>query len=117
MSYSCTIGRDGRLYVFKSEKGSKVRVKNIYANKCPSGQLKECKKLCNKKSPHRKANPPCSKKNTVFTNNKEIKDYCKSKVKGSYSRKDRAKIAAKANLKLLKNKRNSELKQTITFAT
>lgn len=116
MSYTCTVGKDGRLYVFKIENGSKVRTKNIYANKCPRKQLQKCKTLCySDNTPYRKVKTPCRFQKTVFTNKDEVKKYCKSRVKGDYSVSKRKKIAAEANKRLQEEKTDTKLLQTIKF--
>lgn len=91
--YTCTKGKDGRLYVFKiNENGKKVRTKNEFVKQCGI-KIPECKRLCNKTSPAKKINTPCMKKKGLFLNKLEVKDYCKHKPAGDYSRKDRQKIA------------------------
>lgn len=97
IEYSCTKGKDGKLYVFKKVAGSpKRRTKNEDVKYCNGFQIEPCKRLCSAKSPKspsRKANLPCKKKKAVFTNKKEVGDYCKSKVRGDYRRRDRQQIA------------------------
>ncbi|HSW76359.1 MAG TPA: hypothetical protein VLG50_04915 [Candidatus Saccharimonadales bacterium] len=120
MSYTCTVGKNNVLYVFKiKENGSKVRTKNIYASQCPRKEIKNCKQLCSNKSVHKKLKTPCRKQRTVFTNQKEVKTFCKSKVKGDYPTYKRQEMADKAN-KLLQEELKEyqdELKQMVTFKT
>jgi hypothetical protein len=115
--YTCTKGKDGRIYVFSINKqGKKHRVKNIYADKCKKKQLIKCKKLCKNNKISQKANPPCKKRSTVFVDKKDINSYCQSKIKGSYDRRNRQKIAEQAN-KLMKKEiiNKSTKKKQIKF--
>ena len=91
--YSCTKGKDGRLYVFQlNNQGRKVRTKNENVRYCQI-EIPACKTLCKNMSPAKRLNTPCKKKAGLFVNKKEVEDYCKHKPKGEYQRKDRQKIA------------------------
>jgi hypothetical protein len=99
--YTCTTGRDNRVYVFQVNKnGKKHRVKNIYAEKCPKDELPDCNKPCKRGKISKKANPPCTKKGGIFINKKDIALYCKTKTPGLYDRRDRGKVVKKANILL-----------------
>jgi hypothetical protein len=91
--YSCTKGKDGRLYVFKlDENGHKIRTKNENVKYCQI-KIPECKTLCRNGSPAKKIKTPCMKKKGLFATKPEVKEYCQHKPKGDYNRGDRQKLA------------------------
>jgi hypothetical protein len=105
--YTCVTGKDDRIYVFRINKnGKKHRVKNIYADKCPKDELPDCNKPCKNGKISKKANPPCTKKGGVFVDKQDITQYCKTKTPGLYKRREREKVAKKANILLKKIKRD-----------
>lgn len=91
--YSCTKGKDGRIYVFKlNENNKKIRTKNENVIHCDIN-IPECKTLCRQSLPAKNIKTPCKKKKGLFVDQKEVKDYCRSKKPGDYKRGDRQKIA------------------------
>jgi hypothetical protein len=93
VEYSCTKGKDGRIYVFKiNEKGRKVRTTNENVKYCKI-KIPECTTLCRNGSPSKRVKTPCMKKKGLFANKPEVKEYCQHKPKGDYNRGDRQKLA------------------------
>lgn len=106
--YTCTKGKDGKIYVFTlNDQGRKVRTKNDNVRYCDNIPIPECKTLCRKTSPAKKLNTPCKKKKGYFINKAEVVDYCKHKPPGDYARNKRQKIADVHN-KVLKGEINEE---------
>jgi hypothetical protein len=121
LQYSCTKGKDGKLYVFKlNEKGRKVRTTNDNVRHCDTKMIPNCKTLCRNQSPAKKLNTPCLKKKGLFVNKKEVQDYCQHKPKGEYGRKDRQQVADIYNKVLrgeLKSSEGEALMNKIRFTT
>lgn len=99
-TYYCNIGKDGKLRTFLIKNGKKVRVSNSFATQCRNiDKIQSCEKIC-KKGKARPDKAPCVLKKTIFTNQKEINEYCSLKVRGEYKLQERKNIAFLENLEM-----------------
>jgi hypothetical protein len=86
-------GKNGNLLKSDIVDALLVAFNNEESDTSDDQKIGKCDTLCDGNKPSYMVITPCYKKGTLFENKKEVKDYCKSKVKGDYERQDRQKIA------------------------